>query len=173
MPYSVKEENLLVNQWDDLRSPALLHPITIRQPLHPRVWIHPLLPLIVSLVYQMIIMFDSVYFNGPTNYNTLLNSQNNSLRFTSLERLPLSLRYYSWYGFARQSGVQRCSAVSFPPVVNGLVDWCASRLVRLICCRFILTASSPWSLLICRSLAIRLLIFPPLPSGRVRSDISC
>ena len=32
---------------------------------------------------------------------------------------------------------------------------------------------SLWSLLICRSLAIRLLDLPPLPSGRVRSGVSC
>ena len=30
-----------------------------------------------------------------------------------------------------------------------MVDWCVSRLVRLICCRIILTASSPGRLLIC------------------------
>ena len=41
-----------------------------------------------------------------------------------------------------------------------------SLLVRLICCWIILTASSPGRLLICRSLAIRLLVFPHLPSGR-------
>ena len=37
----------------------------------------------------------------------------------------------------------------------------------------ILTASSPGSLLICRLLAICLLVLLPLPSGRVRSGISC
>ena len=37
-------------------------------------------------------------------------------------------------------------------------DWCVSRLERLICCQIILTASSPGSLLICWSLAIRLLV---------------
>ena len=39
----------------------------------------------------------------------------------------------------------------------------------MICCRIILTASSPRRLLICRSLAIRLVVLPPLPSGRERS----
>ena len=33
--------------------------------------------------------------------------------------------------------------------------------------------SSPGSLLICRSLAIRLRDLPSLPSGRVRSGVSC
>ena len=37
-------------------------------------------------------------------------------------------------------------------------DWCVSRLERLICCQIILTASSPGSLLICWSLAIRILV---------------
>ena len=45
-------------------------------------------------------------------------------------------------------------------------------MVKLICCRIILTASSPGILLICHSLAIRLLDIPPLSSGRVRSDVS-
>ena len=36
-----------------------------------------------------------------------------------------------------------------------------------------LMASSPGSLLICHSLAIRLRVLPPLPSGRVRSGVSC
>ena len=54
-----------------------------------------------------------------------------------------------------------------------VVDWCVSRLVRLICCRIILTASSPGSLLICHSLSIRHPVFPPLSSGRVRSGVSC
>ena len=40
----------------------------------------------------------------------------------------------------------------------GVVDMCTSRLVRLICCWIILIASSPMSLFICRSLAIRLLV---------------
>ena len=54
-----------------------------------------------------------------------------------------------------------------------VVDWCVSRLVRLICCRVILTASSPGRLLICCSLAKCLLVLPPLPSGRERLGISC
>ena len=36
-----------------------------------------------------------------------------------------------------------------------------------------MTASSPGSLLICRSLVIRQLVLPPLPSGRVRTGASC
>ena len=42
-----------------------------------------------------------------------------------------------------------------------VVDWCVSRLVRLICCRIILTASSKGRLLIRRSLVIHLLVLPP------------
>ena len=61
-------------------------------------------------------------------------------------------------------GVQVCGAV---------VDWCASRLAKLICSRTILMASSPGSLLICHSLATGLRVLPPLPSGRVRSGVSC
>ena len=54
---------------------------------------------------------------------------------------------------------------SLPPLVgggDGLV--CESVGIRLISCQIILTASSPMSLLICRSLAIRLfdLSLPPL-----------
>ena len=45
-----------------------------------------------------------------------------------------------------------------------VVDWCFSRLVRLIGCRIILTASSPRRLLICRSLIIHLLVLPPFRS---------
>ena len=36
----------------------------------------------------------------------------------------------------------------------------------VVCC-------SPGSLLICHSLATRLRVSPPLPSGRVRSGVSC
>ena len=52
-------------------------------------------------------------------------------------------------------------------------DWCASRLAWLICSQIILMASSQWSLLICRSLAVHLRDPPPLPAGRVRSGVSC
>ena len=45
--------------------------------------------------------------------------------------------------------------------------------IKLIWCPIILTASSPGSLLICRSLAIHLLVSSPLLSGRVRSRVSC
>ena len=58
------------------------------------------------------------------------------------------------------------SSSSLPPLVSEVMDWCVTRLVRLICCRIILTASSPGRLLICCSLAIRLLVLPPLRSGR-------
>ena len=53
----------------------------------------------------------------------------------------------------------------------GVVDWCPSRLVRLIFCRIIFTESSPWRLLFCLSLAICLLVLPPSHSGRVRLDL--
>ena len=49
-----------------------------------------------------------------------------------------------------------------------VVDWCVSRLVRLICCWIILTASIPGRLLACRSLVFYLLVLTPLRSGRVR-----
>ena len=54
-----------------------------------------------------------------------------------------------------------------------VVDCFVSRLVRLICCRIILTANSPGRLLICHSLAIHFLFLPPLRSGRVRWGASC
>ena len=54
-----------------------------------------------------------------------------------------------------------------------VVDWCASRLQRLICCQIISTASSPLSALICRSLSIHLPDLSPFPSGRVRFGESC
>ena len=60
------------------------------------------------------------------------------------------------------------SSSSLPPLVMRVVDWCVSRLVRMICCRIVLTASSPGRLLIYSSLVIRLLVLSPLPSGRVR-----
>ena len=56
-----------------------------------------------------------------------------------------------------------CSAefvISFVLLVGG-VDSCASCLVRLICCQLTLIARSPCSLLIWRSLTIRLLVLPP------------
>ena len=65
------------------------------------------------------------------------------------------------------------SSSALPPLVSeggGLV--CES-IGTLICCRIILTASSPGSLLICRSLAIHFLVLPPLPSGRERLGTSC
>ena len=53
----------------------------------------------------------------------------------------------------------------------GVVDWCESWLVRLICCQIILKASSPGSPLTA-SLANCLLVLSPLPSGRTRSGVS-
>ena len=53
------------------------------------------------------------------------------------------------------------SSSALPPLVSEGGNWCVSRLVRLICCRIILTASSPGRLLIGRSLAIHLLVLPP------------
>ena len=69
----------------------------------------------------------------------------------------------------------RCSAAAghFLRLSVRVVDWCVSLLVRLFCCQFILTASSPGRQLICRSFAICLLVLPPLPSGRERSGVSC
>ena len=64
-----------------------------------------------------------------------------------------------------------CSAsvLHYHYLLMGMVVWCASRLIRLICCQIILTASSPGSLLIFRSLAIHVVDLPPLTSGHVRS----
>ena len=59
------------------------------------------------------------------------------------------------------------------PLLVEAVDWCSSRLPKLICSRIILMPSSPGRLLICRSLAIRLRDLPSLPSGWVRSGVSC
>ena len=50
------------------------------------------------------------------------------------------------------------SSSSLPPPGRSGWGTCVSRLERLICCQIILTASSPESLLICWSLAIRLLV---------------
>ena len=76
-----------------------------------------------------------------------------------------------WW-FSLKSAVYGTSS-SFPPLVSEGGRLVSESLVRLICCRIILTASSPGRLLICRSLAINLLVLPPLPSGRERSGISC
>ena len=54
-----------------------------------------------------------------------------------------------------------------------VVDWCENRLAKLIFSRIIFMASSLGSLLICHSFSIRLWVFPLLPSGRVRSGVSC
>ena len=54
----------------------------------------------------------------------------------------------------------------------GVVDWCVSRFVRLICCLIILTASRPGSLLIFYSHVIDLLVLSRLPSDRVRLGVS-
>ena len=63
---------------------------------------------------------------------------------------------------------------SLPPLVSdGGGPRCETRLVRLICCLIILRASSPWSLLICYSLAILLLAVSPLPLGWVRFRRLC
>ena len=58
-------------------------------------------------------------------------------------------------------------------LLEEVVDWCVSRLGKLICSRIILMASSPGSLLICHSLAICLLVLPLLHSGQLRWSISC
>ena len=55
----------------------------------------------------------------------------------------------------------------------GVVDWCACRLITLICCRIILTARRPMSLLTSRSLTVRLSVLSSLLSGRVRSAVTC
>ena len=65
------------------------------------------------------------------------------------------------------------SSSALPPLVSeggGLV--CES-IDKADLLSIILTASSPGTLLICRSLAIHLLVLPPLPSGRDRLGVSC
>ena len=57
--------------------------------------------------------------------------------------------------------VRKCSRL-----LLGVVDWCASQWGRLICSKIILTVRSLGSLLICCSLAIRLI--HPTAFGRVR-----
>ena len=55
-----------------------------------------------------------------------------------------------------QCSVQFCHCLH---LLMRVVDFCVSLLVRLICCRIILTASSPGRLLICSSLSPRLTSF--------------
>ena len=62
-----------------------------------------------------------------------------------------------------------CLISSLPPLVGGG----GGLMCESVCPRIILTACSAGSLLICRSLAIRLTDLPPLSSGRVMSDVSC
>ena len=71
---------------------------------------------------------------------------------------------HKWWSTLK-SAVFGTSSSLHPLVSEGGV----SLLGRLICCRIILTASSPGRLLTCRSVAIHLLVLPPLPSGRERS----
>ena len=65
------------------------------------------------------------------------------------------------------------SSSSLPPLVSEGGGLACESVGRLICCRFILTASSPWRLLISRSLAIHPVVLPPLPSRRDRLVVSC
>ena len=65
------------------------------------------------------------------------------------------------------------SSSSLPPHVGGGGGLVCESVDEVICCRIILTASSPRSLLICHSLAIHFLVFSPFPIGRVRSGVSC
>ena len=75
-----------------------------------------------------------------------------------------------WFNF---KSVVFSSSSTRPLLVGGGGGLVYDSLVRLICCQIILTAGRPWSLLICHSLAIRLLVSPTLPSGRVRLGVSC
>ena len=71
------------------------------------------------------------------------------------------------------------SSSSLPPLVSGggglVCDLIGKANLQFNCLisRIILTASSPSYLLICHYPSIRLLVLPPLPSGRVRSGVSC
>ena len=59
-----------------------------------------------------------------------------------------------------------------PPLIGGGGRLVCESVVKADLLRIILTASSPRSLLICRSVAIFLRDLPSLPSGRVRSGVS-
>ena len=76
---------------------------------------------------------------------------------------PLSCLLVIWMAIIGSGWVHRLLIV---------VDWCASWLVRLSCCRIILTASSPGSLFIRRSFAIYFLVLSPSPLIRLRSGFS-
>ena len=60
------------------------------------------------------------------------------------------------------------SSSSLPPLVSECGGLVCQSVGKVMCCRIILTASSPGRLLICLSLIIRLLVLPPLRSGQVR-----
>ena len=60
------------------------------------------------------------------------------------------------------------SSLLLPPLVSEGGGLVCELVGKADLCRIILTASSPVRLLICRSLLIRLLVLPPLRSGRVR-----
>ena len=74
------------------------------------------------------------------------------------------------------SGEPRLSLLCSPRVRHChflFVDWCASRLAKLICSLIFLMASRRGSLSICCSLDISLRDLPPLSPDRVRPGISC
>ena len=62
---------------------------------------------------------------------------------------------------------------SLPPLVDGGYGLVCESVGKADLLSDHSTASSPGSLLICSSLAIRLRDLPPLPSGRVKSGVSC
>ena len=93
--------------------------------------------------------------SGVRNIDVLMNSQS-----------P-----HKWWYILKSAALARVR--HYLRLLVGVEDRFESWLVKLICCHIILTASSPGSLLIYRSHASLLLVLPPLPSGRVRVDVSC
>ena len=65
------------------------------------------------------------------------------------------------------------TSLSLPPFVSGDIGLACQSVGNADMSRIILTAITPGNLLIYCSLAIHLLVVPPLPSDRVRSDVSC
>ena len=78
---------------------------------------------------------------------------------------------HKWWS-TRKSAVFGLSS-SLPPLVGGGGGLVCESVGKADLLSTILIASSPGSLLICHSLATRLRVLHPLPSGRERSGVSC
>ena len=62
---------------------------------------------------------------------------------------------HKWWSTLKSAVLGMSSSLPLLVVLVEVVDWCVSRLAKLICSRIILMASCPLSLFICHSLAIR------------------